>query len=188
MSTTTATTTKATHELLPEVRAEIDKWVAKFPPERKQSAVLPALRIVQEAQGGWLPEVALNAVADYLEVPRIAVYEVATFYTMYDLKPTGRHKLYVCTNVSCMLSGAYELLEHLKKKLNIDVGETTEDGEFTLKEEECLGACAGAPVIFSNHNYFEHMTPESVDDLLEQLRQQDKKPCHALREIQQHGE
>ena len=176
-----------THEIVPEIKLEIDKWIAKFPPEQKQSAVLPALRIVQEANGGWLSEAAMNAVATYLEIPRIAVYEVATFYTMYDLKPTGRHKLCVCTNVSCMLAGAYEIVDHLKKTLKVDVGETTADGEFTLKEVECLGACVGAPVIFADHNYFEYLTPDSVDELVQQLREQDQKTSGALVEIVANG-
>ena len=177
-----------TIQLVPEVCEEIDKWVAKFPADRKQSAVLPALRIVQQANNGWLSEAVMNAVADYLEMPRIAVYEVATFYSMYYLKPTGRHKLCVCTNVSCMLSGAYDIVDHLKKTLGVEVGETTADGDFVIEEVECLGACVGAPVIFTDNNYFEYMTPDNTDELLQELRKQDQKPCRALVENDANGQ
>jgi len=162
-------TTSTTTILPAEIRAEIDHWTAKFPPEQRQSAVLPALSIVQEANGGWLSQELMNAVADYLGMPHIAVYEVATFYTMYDLKPVGRHKIGICTNVSCMLAGSGKIVKHVQDKLQIGFGETTADGRFTLKEVECLGACASAPVAHVGHRYCEKLTPEKVDKLLQEL-------------------
>lgn len=152
------------------IRAEIDKWTVKYPPERIQSAVLPALTIVQEHHEGWLTQDLIEAVADYLNMPRVTAFEVATFYSMYELKPVGRHKLCVCTNVSCMLSGSEAIVKHLKKRLEIGFGETTTDGKFTLKEVECLGACANAPVIHLGNKYLENLTPEKVDEILESLK------------------
>lgn len=156
--------------LLPEnIRKEIDEWVVKYPPEQKQSAVIPALTIVQEHNNGWLSEELMDAVANYLDMPKIAVYEVATFYSMYELKPVGRHKLAVCTNISCMLAGSEKIVKHLKQRLNIGFGETTADGKFALKEVECLGACANAPVIHTGKRYYENLTPEKVDEILDKL-------------------
>jgi NADH-quinone oxidoreductase subunit E len=157
--------------VLPEsIRQQIDQWIAKYPPEQKQSAVLSALIIVQDYNNGWLSEELMDAVADYLEMPKIAVYEVATFYTMYDLKPAGRHKISLCTNVSCMLMGCGEIAKHLKKRLGVEFGETTPDGKFTLREVECLGACATAPVIHCGRRYYENLTPEKVDKILDELK------------------
>jgi NADH-quinone oxidoreductase subunit E len=152
-----------------EVRAAIDQWVAKYPPERKQSAVMAALRIVQEKHG-WLTTELMDAVADYLEMPPIAVYEVATFYSMYDLKPVGKHKVCVCTNISCLLNGAERVVEHLEQKLGIKAGETTADGRYTLKEVECLGACVNAPMMQVDKEYHENLTPEKVDEILKGLK------------------
>lgn len=155
---------------LPEnIRKEIDTWIVKYPPEQKQSAVIPALTIVQEHNNGWLSEELMDAVADYLDMPKIAVYEVATFYSMYELKPVGRHKLAVCTNISCMLAGSEKIVKHLKKRLDIGFGETTADGKFALKEVECLGACANAPVIHMGKHYYENLTPEKLDEILDKL-------------------
>ncbi|CAK0747370.1 NADH-quinone oxidoreductase subunit E [Gammaproteobacteria bacterium] len=151
------------------VREEIDRWVAKYPPERKQSAVMAALRIVQDDNGGWLSQAHLEAVASYLEMPPIAVYEVATFYSMYDLAPVGRHKVCVCTNVSCMLRGSDEVMAHLTQRLGIKAGETTADGRFTLREVECLGACVGAPMMQVGHQYYENLTSERIDRILDSL-------------------
>jgi NADH-quinone oxidoreductase subunit E len=151
-------------------RAEIDHWIAKYPPERKQSAVLAALTIVQEQNGGWLTTDLMDAVADYLDMPRISVYEVGTFYSMFDLKPVGRHKISVCTNISCHLCGGGEIVRHIEQKLGIRLGETTPDGRITLKvEEECLAACVGAPMMAVDGHYHEHLTPEKVDRILESL-------------------
>jgi len=149
--------------------AEIDKWVAKYPPEQKQSACMAALRIVQDANGGYLTTELMDAVADYLEMPKIAVYEVASFYSMYELKPVGKHKICVCTNISCMLRGSDEVVAHLENRLGIKLGETSEDGRFTLKEVECLGACANAPMFELNKQYHENLTPETIDAILDGL-------------------
>lgn len=153
-------------QLAKTVCEQIDHWVAKYPPEQKQSAILPALMIIQEDHQGWLSPAHLNAAADYLQMPRVAVYEVATFYTMYDLKPVGRHKISVCTNVSCMLSNSDKIMSHLCKRLNVQPGETTTDGEFTLKEVECLGACVNAPMMQIDKDYHENLTEEKVDEIL----------------------
>lgn len=152
-----------------KVRAEIDQWIAKYPPDQKQSAVMAALRIVQDANGGWLTNELMDAVADYLEMPPIAVYEVATFYSMYELKPVGKHKICVCTNVSCLLCGSEEIVDHLRKKLGISFGEVTPDGKFSLKEVECLGACGGAPMFQIGPHYYENLSPEKIDKILTEL-------------------
>ena len=145
---------------------EIDQWIAKYPPEERQSAVMAALRIVQEAQG-HLTQPMMDAVADYLSMPQIAVYEVATFYSMYALEPVGKHVLNVCTNISCQLKNVNNIISHIENRLGIKMGETTPDGQFTLRSVECLGACVNAPVIECDKTYHEHMTPSSVDVLLE---------------------
>ncbi|MBI5783807.1 MAG: NADH-quinone oxidoreductase subunit NuoE [Gammaproteobacteria bacterium] len=150
-------------------RAEIDRWIAKYPPDRKQAAVMAALRIAQEQNGGWLSVELIEAVAVYLEMPPVAVHEVATFYTMYDLKPVGRHKVCVCTNISCQLNGSSRIMGHIQKRLGVKPGETTAGGKFTLKEVECLGACGGAPMMMVDKTYYENLTPERVDKILDQL-------------------
>ena len=152
-----------------QARAAIDRWIAKYPPERKQSAVMAALRLVQEENGGWLTTPLLDAVADYLEMPRVTAYEVATFYSMYELQPVGRHVLSICTNVSCALRGSEEVVRHLERRLGIRMGQTTPDGCYTLKEVECLAACGGAPAMMIGRRYYENLTPESIDAILEQL-------------------
>jgi NADH-quinone oxidoreductase subunit E len=153
----------------PEIRAEIDRWIAKYPEEWRQSAVMAALQIVQENNGGYLTQELMDQVAAYLDMPPIAVYEVATFYSMYELNPVGRHKVCVCTNVSCMINGSDKIVEHMEKKLGIKLGETTGDGKFTLKEVECLGACGGAPMFQIGTKYYENLTTELVDSILEGL-------------------
>ena len=153
-----------------ESRAQIDKWVAKYPPHGKRSAVMAALMTVQEANGGWLTRDLMDAVAEYLSMEPISVYEVATFYTMYSLEPVGRNKIGVCTNVSCMLLGSDEVVAHLNKRLGVSLGETTADGRVTLKEVECLGACGGAPMMQVNKHYHENLTPEKIDAILATLR------------------
>lgn len=150
-------------------KAEIDHWVAKYPASEKQSAVMSALRIVQDQNGGWLTTEFMDAVALYLEMDKIHVYEVATFYSMYEHKPVGKHKICVCTNISCMVRGSGDVVEHLEEKLNIKLGETTEDNRFTLKEVECLGACSGAPMFQIGENYYENLDPEKIDKILDSL-------------------
>jgi len=158
------------HLLSAHIREEIDHWLAKYPTDRKQSAVLAALREVQHDNGGYLTTELLDAVADYLEIPVIAVYEVASFYSMFELKPVGRHSISVCTNVSCMLRGSDEIVRHVQSKLGIKIGESTADGKFYLKqEEECLAACAFAPMMQVDHVYYENLTPEKVDQILDSL-------------------
>lgn len=151
-------------------RAEIDHWLTRYPADRKQSAVLAALREVQHENHGYLTTELMDAVADYLDLPPIAVYEVATFYSMFETHPVGRHSIAVCTNISCMLRGGETVLAHIEKKLGIKLGESTPDGKFYLKrEEECLAACCGAPMMQVNHVYYEHLTPEKVDQILDSL-------------------
>lgn len=158
-------------ELLTEVsRKEIDTWVAKYPADKKQSAVMSALRIAQDQNAGYLNDDLIDAVAEYLEMESIAVYEVASFYSMYELKPVGEHKICVCTNISCMLCGSDKIVEHLEKKLGITFGEITKDGKFSLKEVECLGACVNAPMLQIGENYHENLTPEKIDKLLDSLK------------------
>ena len=151
------------------VRADIDVWLAKYPPTQRRSALLPALHIVQDTHQGYLTTELLDATADYLQIPRVFAYEAASFYSMYDLKPVGKHKIFVCTNVSCMLNGCDTLVDHLKVKLGINLGETTADGKISLKEVECLAACGGAPAMLVNKTYHENMTPDKIDAVLEQL-------------------
>ena len=151
------------------VRGEIEAWMARYPVDRKQSAVLGALRALQH-EDGHLEVEKMNAVAGYLEMPPIAVYEVASFYSMFELEPVGKHTLSVCTNLSCMLCGADEIVEHLRSRLGIGLGESTPDGKFYLRnEEECLAACCAAPVMQVDHVYRENLTVEKVDRILEEL-------------------
>lgn len=151
-------------------REVIDYWVAKYPPERKQSAVLAALREVQHENGGYLTTPLMDAVADYLEMPRIAVYEVASFYSMFETEPCGRHAVAICTNVSCMLRGSDDIVAHVEKKFGIRIGESTADGRIFLKpEEECLAACCGAPMMQVDHVYYENLTVDKVDAILDAL-------------------
>ena len=157
------------HLLTEDSRKEIDRWVKKYPEGQKQSAVMSALRIVQDQNRGFLTEDLMDAVAEHLNMRPIAVYEVATFYSMYELEPVGKHKICVCTNISCMLCGSDTVVGHLSKKLGIKLGETTTDGRFTLKEVECLGACVNAPVIQIGDKYYENLTAEKIDQVLDAL-------------------
>lgn len=153
------------------VRKEIDGWTARFPEGRHRSAVIGALHAAQHANDGYLSVELLNGVADYMNLPTIQVYEVATFYSMFQTQPVGRHNVAICTNVSCMLRGAEELVEHVETKLGIKLGESTEDGRIYLKkEEECLAACCGAPMMMVDHQYHENLTPETVDKILDRLK------------------
>ena len=157
------------HLLNAESRADIDRWIAKYPADRKSSAVMAALRIAQEQNAGYLTNDLIEAVADYLEMEAIAAYEVATFYSMYERDPVGRHKICVCTNISCMLCGSDEVVAHLEKRLGIKLGETSADGRFTLKEVECLGACVDAPMFEVAKTYHGKLTPEKIDKILDGL-------------------
>ena len=148
----------------------IDREVAKYPPEQKQSAVMSALVIAQDEKG-WLSTETMDYVAKYLGMPSVQVYEVATFYSMYNLKPMGRHKITLCTCLPCGLQGALAAGDHLREKLGIDFNETTPDGRFTLKEGECMGACAMAPVLLvNNKKMHDYMTNEKLDQLIENLK------------------
>lgn len=152
-------------------RAEIDRWLKKYPADQKQSAVLAALREVQHENGGYLTMPLMDAVADYLGMPPIAVYEVASFYSMLELHPVGRHSISVCTNISCMLCGADEIVAHVERKLGIRTGDSTKDGRIYLKrEEECLAACCGGPMMMVDHVYHENLTPKKVDEILDSLK------------------
>jgi NADH-quinone oxidoreductase subunit E len=152
------------------VREEIDRWVARFPAGRQRSAVLAALRAAQHENDGYLTPALMDGIADYLGLPGVQVYEVATFYSMFETEPCGRHHVSICTNVSCMLRGGEELLRHAEQKLGIKVGESTPDGRIFLKrEEECLAACCGAPMMMVDHVFHEDLTPERLDAILEGL-------------------
>jgi NADH-quinone oxidoreductase subunit E len=157
--------------LSPHTREEIDRWRAKYPPERRRSAVLAALREAQHQNQGHLTPELMDAVATYLELPAIHVYEAASFYSMFETEPVGRHSVSVCTNISCMLRGGEEILAHIERRLGIRVGESTPDGRIFLKEEEeCLAACCGAPMMMVDHVYHENLTPERVDEILDSLQ------------------
>jgi NADH-quinone oxidoreductase subunit E len=149
---------------------EIDSWLKKYPADQKQSAVLAALRTVQHENQGYLTTALMDAVADYLSMAKIEVYEVVSFYSMFETKPVGRHSISVCTNISCMLTGAEDIVHYLEKKLGIKTGESTRDGKFFLKcEEECLAACCGGPMMMIDHIYYENLTTGRVDDILDRL-------------------
>lgn len=155
--------------LSPDALARIDRAIAKYPPDQRQSAVMAALTIAQDEKG-WLSVETMDFVAQYLGMPPIAVYEVASFYTMYDVKPVGTYKIAICTNLPCALQGANIAAEHLKKKLGIGFNETSADGKFTLREGECFGACGDAPVLLLNNKRMCcAMTPDRLDALLEEL-------------------
>lgn len=149
---------------------EINTWVKKYPAEHRRSAVLAALTIAQHENKGYLTIDVMDEVADIIQIPKIAVYEVATFYSMFETKPVGRNVIAVCTNLSCMLIGGDEILQHIENKLTIKVGESTPNGLIYLKrEEECLAACSYAPVVQINHKTYQHITTERLDELLEEL-------------------
>ena len=153
-----------------EITSQIDTWLLKFPKQHKKSAIIAALTIVQQYNNGWLSKDLLDAVAMYLEVPKIAVYEVANFYSMFELKPVGKYKICVCTNVSCMLCGCKSIITYLKNKLNLNFGETSKDLKFSLKEVECLAACDKSPVMQINGKYYENLTVKIIDEILEGLK------------------
>ena len=147
----------------------IDQAVAKYPPDQKQSAVMAALAVAQDEKG-WLSPEVMDFVAEYLDMPAVAVYEVATFYSMYNMSPCGKYKLTICTNLPCALSGAVDAARHLKEKLGVDFNETTADGRFTLKEGECMGACAMSPVVLVNNKRMcDFMSNDKLDALVDEL-------------------
>ena len=154
-----------------ETRREIDHWVAKFPAGRQRSACIAALRAAQEQNQGHLTPDLMDAVAEHLKLPAIQVYEVASFYSMFEIHPCGRHHVSICTNISCMLNGGEELVAHAEKKLGIRLNESTPDGRIFLKrEEECLAACTGAPMMMVDHVFHEHLTPEKLEQILDELK------------------
>ncbi len=147
---------------------EIDHWMAKFPAEQRRSAIIGALHATQHQNKGFLTEQLMNAVAQYMDVPAVQVYEVAAFYSMFETKPVGRHSISICTNISCMLRGSDKIVGHIESKLGIKTGQSTDDGKFYLKrEEECLAACVGGPMMMVDHVYHENLTPEKVDEILD---------------------
>jgi NADH-quinone oxidoreductase subunit E len=165
-----STDTVEKQQLSAHAREEIDELLSHFPADQKKSALLGALNVVQHENNGYLTEELMELVADYLGLAKIEVYEVASFYSMYELKPVARNNVAICTNICCMLMGSQSLVEHVEQKLGIKVGESTEDGRIYLKkEEECLAACAGGPMMQVNHVYYENLTPEKVDEILDSL-------------------
>jgi NADH-quinone oxidoreductase subunit E len=158
------------YELSQHVKEEIESWKARFPADRQRSAVISALHAVQHENHGFVTAEQMNAVAEYLDLPTIQVYEVATFYSMFQTREVGRNEVAICTNVSCMLRGADDIVEHVEKKLGVKLGESTDDGKVFLKqEEECIAACCGAPAMMVNHKYYENLTKEQVDEILDGL-------------------
>lgn len=150
-------------------KTRINKWIAKYPKDQKQSAVMAALRIVQEDNNGFLTTELMDEVAEFLNMPKVSVYEVATFYSMYEHKPVGKHKICICTNISCMLCGSKSLVQHLENKLDIKMGEVTKDGKFSLKQVECLGACVNAPMLQIGKTYYENLNKDKLDLILDDL-------------------
>jgi len=157
--------------LTEHTRQEINRWVARFPAGRQRSAVISALRFAQEQNRGFLTTELMDGVAEYLRLPAIQVYEVASFYSMFETHACGRHHVSICTNISCMLNGAEDLVRHCEKRLGIRLGESTADGRIFLKqEEECLAACTGAPMMMVDHAYHEFLTPERLDAIIDELK------------------
>ena len=158
------------YALSSHIREEIEQWKARFPADRQRSAVISALHAVQHENKGFVSTEQMHAIAEYLELPAIQVYEVATFYSMFQTKQVGRNEVAICTNVACMLRGADDLVEHVEKKLGVKLGDSTGDGKVFLKrEEECIAACCGAPAMQVNHKYHENLTPEMIDEILDGL-------------------
>lgn len=153
-----------------DIAEKLEWWLAKYPEDQRQSAVIPGLHVLQDKNGGHLTVEVMDELAEYIGMPKIAVYEVATFYGMYEHQPIGRHKVNICTNISCMLNGSREIIAHIEKKLGIKMGQSTEDGRFTLRTVECQGACCGAPMLEVDKEFHENLTIEKVDQLLDKLR------------------
>ncbi len=158
------------YELSAHVRDEIDHWRARFPADRQRSAVISALHAVQHENKGFITAEHMNAVAEYLDLPTIQVYEVGTFYSMFQTREVGRNEVAICTNISCMLRVAEEIVEHVEARLGVKLGESTDDGRIFLKmEEECIAACCGAPAMMVNHKYHENLSTQQVDEILDGL-------------------
>jgi NADH-quinone oxidoreductase subunit E len=158
-------------ELNAHTREHIDHWVAKFPPDRKRSALIQGLWAAQEQNGGHLTDELITAVTKYLGLPQVWGYEVATFYSMFETRPVGRNNVAICTNISCWLNGAEDIVRHCEQKYGIKLGETSQDGRLYLKrEEECLAACCGAPMMVVNGHYHENLTLAKVDQILDELK------------------
>ncbi len=155
-----------------QAMAEVETWVAKYPESQRQSAVMQTLTIVQQ-EYGYLTEEKMDSVAAYLGMPNVAVYEVATFYSMYEHEPVGRHRVEVCTNISCKLRGSDDVVSHLKKVLGVEVGETTADNIFTLRTVECLGACVNAPMMQIGKTYHENLNAEKIDTIINDYREKE---------------
>ncbi|MDE2165716.1 MAG: NADH-quinone oxidoreductase subunit NuoE [Alphaproteobacteria bacterium] len=168
----------------PENLKKAQAHIAKYPPGRQASAVLPLLDLAQRQHDNWLPRAAMDAVADMLGMPRIRVYEVATFYTMFNLKPVGKHFFQICTTTPCWLRGSDEVVAACKKKLGVGIGETTADGQFTLKEVECLGACVNAPIIQVNDDFYEDLDGVSTEALIDALKRGGKPPVGSVKKRQ----
>ena len=170
MDTGTQAQEPETFEFTPEMRALADQHIAKYPEGKQASAVMPLLDLAQRQMGGWLPQAAIRHVGDILDMPVIRVLEVATFYTMYNLKPVGKHFIEVCTTTPCWLRGSDDVLGACKNNLGIDAGETTDDGEFTLVEVECQGACVNAPMVKIGDDYYEDLDADSMNAILDALK------------------
>ncbi len=148
-------------------RDHIDQWLAKYPIDQRRSALIGALHAAQDQNGGWLSQEIMQAVGEYLEIPAVWVYEAANFYSMFFTHPVGKNKVAICTNISCMLRGADKVVKYAEAKLGIKLGETTADGQVTLvKEEECVAACTGAPMMIINGHYHENLTEDKIDELI----------------------
>ncbi len=179
----------ASFEFTPEVLAMAEAHIAKYPEGRQASAVMPLLDLAQRQHDGWLPRAAMDYVADFLGMPRIEAYEVATFYTMYNLEPVGKNHVQVCTNLPCWLRGSDQIVDAAERNLGIGMGETTEDGMFTLSAMECLGACVNAPMMQINDDYYEDLDETSTESILTELKhgqspktgsQIDRKTCEPI--------
>ena len=156
--------------LTEKTQENIDHWVSKFPPERKRSALIQALFVTQEENGGWISRELTEAVADYLDLPTVWAHEVVSFYSMFFTEPVGRHKVNICTNISCWLNGAEAIVAHAEEKLGVELGGTTGDGRVTLvREEECLAGCCGAPMAVVNGDYHENLNIQKLDAILDGL-------------------
>jgi NADH-quinone oxidoreductase subunit E len=154
-----------------QTRQHIDHWVGKFPPDRKRSALIQGLWAAQEQNGGFLTDALIMAVTRYLDLPQVWGYEIASFYSMFETRPVGRNNVAICTNISCWLNGADRIVRHCEGKLGVALGDSTADGRIYLKkEEECVAACCGAPVMIVNGHYHENLTPEKVDRILDELK------------------